>query len=68
VEKEAVDLKNKWKQLLLQENGQGMTEYGLVMGVISVGVISILLSLKQEIFILYNQRVQPVIATILSLS
>jgi pilus assembly protein Flp/PilA len=32
---------NKFKQLVVQEEGQGMTEYGLVLGVIAVGAVAI---------------------------
>lgn len=40
---------NKLKGLVVEEQGQGMTEYGLVLGVIAVGVVAILVTLKEEI-------------------
>ncbi|MBM7572613.1 Flp family type IVb pilin [Aquibacillus albus] len=40
---------NKFKALLLEEEGQGMTEYALVLGVIAIGVVAILITLGEEI-------------------
>lgn len=37
------------KNLMVEEEGQGMTEYGLVLGVIAVAVVGILVSLRGEI-------------------
>lgn len=37
------------KNLVVEEEGQGMTEYGLVLGVIAVAVVGILVSLRGEI-------------------
>lgn len=39
----------KMKALLVEEHGQGMTEYGLVLGVIAVGVVVTLTQLKDYI-------------------
>lgn len=39
----------KIKSLAVLEQGQGMTEYGLVLGVIAVGVVSVLIALRTEI-------------------
>nr|WP_053218317.1 Flp family type IVb pilin [Virgibacillus senegalensis] len=33
---------NKIKGLFIEEEGQGMTEYGLILGLIAVGVITVL--------------------------
>lgn len=46
---------NKIKSLLKEEQGQGMTEYGLVLGVIAVGVVGILFALKGNILTLFNK-------------
>jgi pilus assembly protein Flp/PilA len=46
---------NKIKGLLKEEQGQGMTEYGLVLGVIAVGVVGILFALKGNILTLFNK-------------
>lgn len=46
---------NKFMRLLKEENGQGMTEYGLVLGVIAVGVVGILFALKGNILTLFNK-------------
>jgi pilus assembly protein Flp/PilA len=48
-------MKNKFKGLLAEEQGQGMTEYGLVLGVIAVGVIGVLFALKGNILQLFNR-------------
>ena len=40
---------NKMKALLTEEQGQGMTEYGLVLGVIAVGVVTILIAMRTQI-------------------
>jgi pilus assembly protein Flp/PilA len=39
----------KMKALLTEEQGQGMTEYGLVLGVIAVGVVTILITMRGQI-------------------
>jgi pilus assembly protein Flp/PilA len=39
----------KMKALLAEEQGQGMTEYGLVLGIIAVAVVGILATLRTEI-------------------
>lgn len=39
----------KMKTLLVEEQGQGMTEYGLVLGIIAVAVVGILATLRTEI-------------------
>ncbi|MFD1707625.1 Flp family type IVb pilin [Siminovitchia sediminis] len=33
---------DKFKGLLIEEEGQGMTEYGLILGLIAVAVITVL--------------------------
>jgi pilus assembly protein Flp/PilA len=37
------------KNLIVEEQGQGMTEYGLVLGVVGIGAIVALVALKDEI-------------------
>lgn len=44
----------KMKALLTEEQGQGMTEYGLVLGVIAIGVVAVLATFKGEIIKMYN--------------
>jgi pilus assembly protein Flp/PilA len=46
---------NKMKDLLMEEQGQGMTEYALVLGVIAVGVVAVLFALKGNILTLFNK-------------
>ncbi|RKQ33261.1 Flp family type IVb pilin [Oceanobacillus halophilus] len=40
---------NKIKGLIKEEQGQGMTEYGLVLGVIAVGAVGVLSLFGKEI-------------------
>jgi pilus assembly protein Flp/PilA len=47
-------------QLLAEEDGQGTTEYSLVLGVIAVGVIGIVLALKLEVYNIYEKSVQVI--------
>lgn len=44
----------KIKGLFVEEQGQGMTEYGLVLGVIAVGVVGILFLFKEEIYNMFQ--------------
>lgn len=44
----------KLKGLVMEEEGQGMTEYGLVLGVIAVGVVGILIALREHITALFT--------------
>jgi pilus assembly protein Flp/PilA len=46
---------SKIKGLLVEEQGQGMTEYALVLGVIAVGVVAVLFALKGSIMTLFNK-------------
>jgi pilus assembly protein Flp/PilA len=50
----------KMKSLFVEEEGQGMTEYGLVLGVIAVAVIAILATLKNQIVNLFNNVVTAI--------
>lgn len=44
----------KMKALVTEEKGQGMTEYGLVLGVIAIAVVGILVALKGQITTLFQ--------------
>lgn len=44
----------KIKNLFVEEKGQGMTEYGLVLGIIAVGAIAGLVLLRDQIGVLIN--------------
>ncbi|GAA0182625.1 hypothetical protein SH2C18_49710 [Clostridium sediminicola] len=44
----------KIKNLFVEEQGQGMTEYGLVLGIIAVGAIAGLVLLRDQISTLIN--------------
>lgn len=42
------------------EQGQGMTEYSLVLGVIAVGVVGVIFGIKAEVFNLYDKIVSRI--------
>lgn len=44
----------KIKALFVEEEGQGMTEYGLVLGIIAVAVVGILAALRTQIVAMFN--------------
>jgi pilus assembly protein Flp/PilA len=46
---------NKFKGLITEEHGQGMTEYGLVLGVIAVGAVTLLVTMRGQITSLFEQ-------------
>ncbi|CAG9609229.1 Flp family type IVb pilin [Pseudoneobacillus rhizosphaerae] len=50
----------KMKALFVEEQGQGMTEYGLVLGVIAVGVVATLLLLKTQIAGLFQDALTAI--------
>lgn len=45
---------NKLKGLVVEEQGQGMTEYGLVLGIIAVAVVGVLATLRTEILEMFK--------------
>lgn len=45
---------NKIKGLIKEEQGQGMTEYGLVLGLIAVAVVTALIALRGHIVALFD--------------
>ena len=49
---------NRIKGLVFGDQGQGMTEYGLVLGVIAIGVVVILQSMKWKITKLMEIRLE----------
>jgi pilus assembly protein Flp/PilA len=50
----------KMKALLKEEEGQGMTEYGLVLGVIAVAVVAALVLLREQIIDMFDKVVTAV--------
>ncbi|MEH7436346.1 Flp family type IVb pilin [Neobacillus drentensis] len=50
----------KMKALFTEEQGQGMTEYGLVLGLIAVGVVAVLVALKGQITKLFTDAQQAI--------
>ncbi len=45
---------NKLKGLVVEEQGQGMTEYGLVLGIIAVAVVGVLATLRTQILDMFT--------------
>jgi pilus assembly protein Flp/PilA len=50
----------KLKELITDEQGQGMTEYGLVLGIIAVAVVGFLVTLRGEITAMFQDAVSTV--------
>lgn len=48
---------SKLKGLVVEEQGQGMTEYGLVLGLIAVAAIAALALLRDEIVTMFDDVV-----------
>ena len=44
----------KMKALFVEEEGQGMTEYGLVLGIIAVAVVGVLALMREQILAMFN--------------
>lgn len=51
---------NKLKSLVVEEQGQGMTEYGLVLGIIAVAVVGTMVALRDEIAALYTDALAKI--------
>ncbi|MFD1359407.1 Flp family type IVb pilin [Fictibacillus halophilus] len=47
-------MKNKLMGLIKEEQGQGMTEYGLVLGLIAVAAVGALALLRKEIIAMFD--------------
>ncbi|WP_407269466.1 Flp family type IVb pilin [Radiobacillus sp. PE A8.2] len=45
---------NKLKGLFIEEDGQGMTEYAIVLGVIAVGVVAIITLFGKQITAMFK--------------
>ena len=51
---------NLLKNLVVEEEGQGMTEYGVVLGVIAVAVVGTLVTLRGEIETMFSDVLEKV--------
>jgi pilus assembly protein Flp/PilA len=51
---------NKLKGFLIEEKGQGMTEYGLVLGLIAVAVVGTLVLLRTEIINIFTNALNTI--------
>jgi len=49
------------KRLIVEEKGQGLTEYGLVLGVIAMGVIVFIFAFRQEVTALFQTRLDDLL-------
>lgn len=47
----------KLRGLITEEQGQGMTEYGLVLGLIAVAVVGILVLFRTEVIAIFQEAV-----------
>lgn len=45
----------KFKEMLKDENGQGMVEYGLILGLIAVAAVAVLIVLGPRITSMFQQ-------------
>jgi pilus assembly protein Flp/PilA len=53
--KETVNMMNAFKGLVRGEEGQGLTEYGLVLGIIAVAVVATIGLFRDEIVAIYDK-------------
>jgi pilus assembly protein Flp/PilA len=44
----------KMKNLVVEEKGQAVTEYGLIIGIVAIGVVTILGLLRDELVSVFN--------------
>ncbi|GGG00592.1 Flp family type IVb pilin [Paenibacillus abyssi] len=51
---------NQMKSLIMEEEGQAMTEYGLILGLVAVAVVAILVLLRDEIISIFQGVVSSV--------
>lgn len=51
---------NKFKSLVVQEEGQGMTEYGLLLAVVVVVVVAVLALFKDQLNELFNKIIEKI--------
>lgn len=51
---------NTLKALVRGEEGQGLTEYGLVLGIIAVAVVALIGTFRDEIVLIYQQAVTDI--------
>jgi pilus assembly protein Flp/PilA len=48
----------KIKRLVVEEEGQALTEYGLIIGLIAVLLIAVLVGLKDELKAMFNAIIE----------
>lgn len=53
-------MKERLKQIIAAEDGQGLTEYGLVLGLIAVAVVTTLVTLRTQIIALFQHAADTV--------
>ena len=48
-------MSNLVKSLIIEEEGQGMTEYALVLGVIAIGAIALISAFRTQVGLLWEK-------------
>ena len=48
-------MSNLVKSLIVEEEGQGMTEYALVLGVIAIGAIALISAFRTQVGLLWSK-------------
>jgi len=48
-------MSNLVKSLIIEEEGQGMTEYALVLGVIAIGAIALISAFRTQVGLLWDK-------------
>lgn len=43
------------RRLVLEEDGQSLVEYGLILGIVSVALIAVLTTMKENLYNIFNQ-------------
>lgn len=45
---------NVLRKLWKEESGQGLTEYGLILGIVAIAVIGVLIAMKDKLLAVFN--------------
>lgn len=61
-------MKNLVNRLLVEEEGQGMTEYALVLGVIAIGAIALITAFRTQVTNLWNSITDQITGAVSTVS